>query len=189
MTPDELFGVMRHLASPIVALTCTWQGKVNGMIANSAMRASLLPTVPRVAVFISKQNLSHELIWQSGCFAMHLLDREQWEVIWQLGFFSGRERDKLAVLPYRTGVTGCPILEDAYAWFDCQVINVMDNGSSTCFLGDVVEAGRGRGDACMTSDYFRAHMPPEWLPLYQEQLVETQEFAARYSRQVQPVTW
>jgi flavin reductase (DIM6/NTAB) family NADH-FMN oxidoreductase RutF len=129
------------------------------------------------------------MIWESGCFAMHLLQRDQWQVIWQLGFFSGRERDKLAGLPYRLGRTGCPILAEAYAWFDCRVINVMDNGSSTCFLGDVVEAGRGPGEACMTSEYFRAHMPREWLPLYQEQLVQSQAFAARYGREVKQVVW
>lgn len=40
-----------------------------------------------------------------------------------------------------------------------------------------------------SSEYFRAHMPREWLPLYHEQTVKAQEFAEQRIRQVEQVRW
>ena len=63
---DALYLMLRHLTSPVVAITTSARGRRNGMIANSAQRASLAPSLPRVSVYISKTNVSHDLIYHSG---------------------------------------------------------------------------------------------------------------------------
>ena len=89
-------------------------------------------------MYIHKWHLSHDMIWNSGRFCIHLLHRGQMDLVHRLGFVSGRDRDKLAA-SRRTvpGSRGVPILDDCYAAFECQVINTMDTGYATHFLGDV----------------------------------------------------
>ena len=65
MTRQEWEGsaypLLRHLTPPVVAVTTTADGERNGMIANSAQRASLVPALPRISLYVSKVNHSHDL--------------------------------------------------------------------------------------------------------------------------------
>ena len=193
MQPDAVYQLLRNLTSPVVAITSERDGKRNGMISDSAIRASIVPAIPRVSVFIHKFNYSHDLIFDTGRFVLHLLRDDQFELIHRLGFSSGRARDKLADVPHRPGVLGAPVLDECYAHFECRVANVMDTGSSTFFLGDVVEVGHGGARAprgvVMTAAHFRAHMPAEWRAEYEALLHAAQAYAAERSRDIRPVVW
>src|SRR2546426_1048356 len=145
MQPDQVYQLLRSLTSPVVAITSERGGKRNGMISDSAVRASIVPAIPRLSVYVHKFNFSHDLIFETGRFVLHLLRTDQFELIHALGFVSGRTRDKLAAIPHRLGTLDAPVLDDCYAHFECRVANVMDTGSSTCFLGDVAAVGLGGG--------------------------------------------
>src|SRR6266550_2730079 len=188
--PDLTYQLLRNLTSPVVAITAERNGKENGMISDAAVRASIVPTVPRVSVYIHKFNYSHDMIFETGRFAMHLLHTKQLDVVRRLGFVSGRDRDKLAGLPHHRGVLGVPVLDECFAHFECSVANVMDTGSSTLFLGDVIAVGEfePRGEL-LTATYFRSKMPAEWRIEYETKLKEAQEFAEARSRDIKPVVW
>jgi flavin reductase (DIM6/NTAB) family NADH-FMN oxidoreductase RutF len=193
LQPDQVYQLLRNLTSPVVAITCQRGGKSNGMISDSAVRASIAPTVPRLSVYIHKFNFSHDLIFETGRLVLHLLRTDQFELIHRLGFVSGRGRDKLAGIAHRPGALAAPVLDDCYAHFECRVVNAMDTGSSTCFLGDVVAVGYGgaerpTGDV-MTAAYFRAHMPAEWRAEYEALLRAAQAYAAERSHDIRPIVW
>src|SRR5256886_8490021 len=166
LQPDQINQLLPTWTSPVVAITAERGGKRNGMIADSAVRAPIVPAIPRLSVYIHKFNYSHDLIFETGRFVLHVLRDDQFELIHRLGFASGRARDKLAGVPHRPGALGAPVLDDCYAHFECRVANVMDTGSSTCFLGDVVEVGHGAAGravgSVMTAAHFRANMLAEW---------------------------
>ena len=195
LEPDAVYQLLRHLTSPVVAITSERDGKRNGMISDSAVRASIAPTVPRLSVYIHKFNYSHDLIFDTGRFVLHFLRDDQFDLIHRLGFASGRTRNKLAGVPHHVGMLGAPVLDDCYAYFECRAANVMDTGSSTCFLGDVVMVGHGiAGDGAgrgtvMTAAYFRAHMPAEWRAEYEQLLRAAQGYAAERSRDIRAVIW
>ena len=193
LAPDQTYQLLRNLTSPVVAVTSEREGKENGMISDAAIRASIVPTVPRVSVYVHKFNFSHDLIFDTGRFVLHLLHTKQFDLIHNLGFASGRDRDKLAAVPHRRGVLGAPVLDDCYAHFECRVANVMDTGSSTLFLGDVVEVGFGAAKSAqgevMTAGHFRANMPAEWRKEYQAGLEAAQRFAEERSRKIRAVVW
>ncbi|MBA2491192.1 MAG: flavin reductase [Gammaproteobacteria bacterium] len=156
-------------------------------MVNSAQRASLVPTVPRVSMYISKTNVSHDLIYGSGVFGMHLLRTDQWTLIWRLGLQSARDvPDKLAGLELRTGETGCPLLVDVLAGLERRVINAMDTGASTFFLGDIVSVMRGRDGPLMTSDHFRANMRADKQVIYERLLQAAQGELESMARNVEP---
>src|SRR5213596_3883530 len=193
MRPDETYQLLRNLTSPIVAITSERGGKRNGMISDSAVRASIVPAISRVSVYIHKFNLSHDLIFDTGRFAMHLLRDDQFDLVHRLGFTSGRARDKLADVPHHLGTLSAPVLDDCYAHLECRVANVMDTGSSTCFLGDVAAVGFGRASGprgeVMTAAHFRANMPEAWRQEYEELLAAAQRYAEQRSRDIKAVIW
>src|SRR5436189_3355195 len=193
--PDLTYQLLRNLTSPVVAITAERNGKENGMISDAAVRASIVPTVPRVSAYIHKFNYSHDMIFETGRFAMHLLHTKQLDVVRRLGFVSGRDRDKLTGLPHHRGVLGVPVLDECFAHFECSVANVMDTGSSTLFLGDVVAVGCGaaaglepKGEL-MTATYFRSNMPAEWRSEYEAKLKDAQTLGEELSRRIEPVVW
>ncbi|PYP11838.1 MAG: hypothetical protein DMD59_01680 [Gemmatimonadetes bacterium] len=195
LQPDATYQLLRNLTSPVVAITAERKGKENGMISDAAVRASIVPAVPRLSVYIHKFNYSHDMIFETGRFGLHLLQTTQLDVVHRLGFFSGRDQDKLTSIPHHTGKTGVPVLNECFAHFECRVANVMDTGSSTLFLGDVVAVGRGaaaglepRGEL-LTATYFRTNMPAEWRAEYEAKLKDAQQLAAEMSRTITPVVW
>ena len=182
MDPSQTYDLLRNLTTPVVAITSSRNGKRNGMISDGAVRCSIVPDVPRVLVQINAFHLTHEIVRETGRFALHLLHGDQVDLVTRLGFTSGRDGDKLAEVPHRLGATGCPILDDCYAWFDCTLINRMETGISTPFLGQAMDVGRGRGDEVLTPARLRSALPPEYLDQYVRQLAEAQD-------QARPLAW
>jgi flavin reductase (DIM6/NTAB) family NADH-FMN oxidoreductase RutF len=133
---------------------------------------------------VSKINYSHDLIYRSGVFTMHLLRNDQWDLIWQLGFQSGRDADKLRKLDIIEGNTGCPMLKDCIAGFECEVVNAMDTGASTFFLGDVVNVISGVEGPIMSSEYFRKNMPAERLAQYEANLKAAGSTLEKLTREI-----
>src|SRR3954463_15615349 len=193
--PDPTYQLLRNLTSPVVAVTSERAGKENGMISDAAVRASIVPTVPRLSVYIHKFNYSHDMVYETGRFALHLLHTRQFDVVRRLGFVSGRDTDKLDGLPHHRGVLGVPVLDQCFAHFECQVANVMDTGSSTLFLGDVVAVGRGAAEGLepqgelLTATYFRSNMPAAWRIEYEAKLKEAQQAAEETSKNIRSVVW
>ena len=195
LEPALTYQLLRNLTSPVVAITAERHGKENGMISDAAVRASIVPSVPRLSVYIHKFNYSHDMIFETGRFGLHLLHTKQFDIVRRLGFFSGRDQDKLVGMPHHRGVLGVPVLDDCFAHFECSVANVMDTGSSTLFLGDVVAVGSGsaagfepRGEL-LTATYFRANMPGEWRQEYEAKLKEAQQVAAEMSEKIRSIVW
>lgn len=181
---DTTYAHLRNLTSPVVAITTSANGRRNGFIVNSAQRASLVPSIPRVSIYVSKTNLSHDLIYSGGLFALHLLRNDQFNLIYHLGLQSGRDVDKLSTIETIDGVTGCPLLEDCIAAFECRVVNAMDTGASTFFLGDVVNVVEGTPGPIMGSDYFRDNMDLERRWQYENNLRAAQEQLENLTRSV-----
>ncbi|HEV2669937.1 MAG TPA: flavin reductase family protein [Gemmatimonadales bacterium] len=195
LQPDLTYQLLRNLTSPVVAITSERRGKANGMISDAAVRASIVPSVPRLSVYIHKFNYSHDMIFETGRFGLHLLHTQQFDIVRRLGFFSGRDQDKLAGIPHHTGTLGVPVLDECFAHFECNVANVMDTGSSTLFLGDVLAVGCGAAAGSepqgelLTATYFRSNMPAEWRLEYEAKLADAQRAAAEMSRNIKPVAW
>ena len=106
MSFDPVYTLLRNLTSPLAAITTSAGGVRNGLIVNSAQRASLVPTIPRISIYISKINFTHDLIYRGGVFTLHLLRNDQWDVIYRLGFETGRDGDKLNAFELLEGKTG-----------------------------------------------------------------------------------
>ena len=64
--------------------------KLNAQISNAVMQVTGTPA--RIAVAINKSELTHDMIVESGAFAVSVLsDQAPLEFIGRFGFYSGRE--------------------------------------------------------------------------------------------------
>lgn len=170
-----------------VAVTTTAGGRANGLISLSAGSGSVLREAPRVQISLAKRNLTHDLVTESGVFAMHLLaggDDEDVRaaslaIITTLGGSSGRDGDKLATLDTKPGVTGSPILTDALSYVEGRVVAALDTGESTLFLADVVAAQRLRRAPRLDIGTAWKHLPTEWTQGYERGLVVEYNAARR----------
>lgn len=188
--PNDTYRLLRHLTLPIAAVTTSARGQRNGLIVNSAQRASLVPSLARISLYISKPNFSHDLVHASGVFGVHLLRTDQWDVIRALGLRSGRDvGDKFGSLATRSGVTGCPMLSDVIAGFECRVINTMDAGAATFFLGEVVDVQAGPAGEVMTSTYFRSRAPADLLQEYEARLKNAQDVLEPLTGRIETPDW
>jgi flavin reductase (DIM6/NTAB) family NADH-FMN oxidoreductase RutF len=114
-------------------------GKLNGYVSNTVFQVTAEP--PQIAIACSKNNLTTSLIEQSKTFAISVLEKEtSADIIGTFGYKSGKDVDKFSNVKFKTGKTGAPILLDnAIAYFECEVVQVMDVGSHLLFIGKVVD--------------------------------------------------
>ena len=127
---------------------------LNGQIANTVFQISAEP--PTIAVSINKQNLTHDFIKGSKVFAVSIISKEtQIEFISRFGFKSGRDIDKFKGVSYKIGMTGAPIiLENTVGYLEAEVINSVDVGTHTVFIGKVVDADIIKESEPMTYSYY-----------------------------------
>jgi flavin reductase (DIM6/NTAB) family NADH-FMN oxidoreductase RutF/rubredoxin len=156
-------------------------GKFNGQIANTAFQVTSEP--PTIAVSINKQNLTHEYIQASRKFAVSIISKDApMPFIGLFGFKCGRDINKFENVNIKLGETGVPIvLDNAIAYIEADVINQMDCGSHTIFVGQVRDCDILKEyEEPMTYAYYqevKRGKAPKTAPTYQEapQKVEKME--------------
>ena len=147
---ENILKNLAHLTYGIYVMTARFEGMVNGMIASWVSQVSYDP--PLVMVAVHPNRFSHELLQQSGYFALHVLAREQTEL---LGRFKGpNPREKFESLRWEEGTTGCPVLADCIGYLECSIIRHLAPGNHSLFIGEVVSAGfNEEGAPLCTLDY------------------------------------
>lgn len=157
--------------------------KFNGQIANTVIQVTSEP--PAIAVCINKQNLTHEFIKESKAFTSSILSRDTpLSFIGHFGFKSGREMDKFKDINYKLGETKAPIvLDHSLAYLEAKVVNQVDVGTHTIFIGQLVGADVLKEGEPMTYAYYhqvKRGTTPKTAPSYVEERKETVSRMAKY---------
>jgi len=128
--------------------------KLNGQAANTVFQIASEP--PTVAVSINKGNLTHEYIKASRVFSAAVLcTATPLAYIGSFGFKSGRDVDKTKGVNCKIGQTGSPVfLDHANAYIEAEVVQDVDVGTHTVFIGRIVAAEVLTEDPCMTYEYY-----------------------------------
>lgn len=134
----------------------SYQGdRQNGQVANTVFQITSEP--PTVAVSINKSNLTHDFIKASRVFTASVLcETTPLAFIGNFGFKSGRDVDKMKSLNIKKGQTGAPVILDyAVAFLEAEVVQDVDVGTHTIFIGRVVAAEVVTEEPCLTYDYYQ----------------------------------
>jgi flavin reductase (DIM6/NTAB) family NADH-FMN oxidoreductase RutF len=145
LDPEQLRHAMRAWTTGVAVVTAAHNDLRYGMTVNSFASVSLDP--PLVTVTLKRLTHTHELVEQSGGFAVTILSADQKELSHRFAGkipgvtdrFDGVETEVLSV--------SAPLIRGGMAYFNCRVVNAYPVGENTLFVAEVVSAhGEGEGD-------------------------------------------
>lgn len=136
--------VSKGISHGVYIVTMRTKDRINGMTAAWVSQVSLNPLI--LMVSIAPARYTHDLIKESGYFAINTLTEDQKDIARHFGFKSGRKTDKFKGLPYFDAPNGSPVLDGALAFFECRLIDTFNAGDHTLFVGEVVAARLLRDD-------------------------------------------
>ena len=115
-----------------VVTTCTPEGKLEGLTVNSFAAVSLEPAL----ILWSLRNHAPSLpgFLASEGFAVNVLALEQSGLS---DHFAAPRDDKFRDITYVSGLSGCPVLTDPLAVFECSKETITTGGDHTIFIGRV----------------------------------------------------
>jgi ferric-chelate reductase [NAD(P)H] len=163
-------GVFRDLSYGLYIVASKDEGRINGQVVNTVIQVTSEP--PRIAVIINKKNYTHELIVKSKVFSVSVLEESApMPFFGPFGFKSGRDFDKLSNVSFKEGITGCPLItEHALSVLEAEVIDLIDLGTHTVFIGNVLSSEVLKTGTPLTYQYYhrvlKGKSPPN-APTYQ----------------------
>jgi flavin reductase (DIM6/NTAB) family NADH-FMN oxidoreductase RutF len=139
----------------IYVLTTRHKSEINGMIASWVSQISYDP--PLIMIAVHSNRYSNNLIRQSGHFTLHVLARDQNDLLER---FKGPDPEsKFDSITWFEGKTGCPVLKDCVAYMECDVTADYSPGNHTLFIGEVKNAQVfSKKEPLTTLDYSGAYI-------------------------------
>ncbi len=94
---------------------------------------------PLVTVAIKKQSDLHETIEKSRVFAVNIVGKDQQDMLSPFAKHTQVENGKVNGYAFQNGeASGCPILTEVPAYFECKVVEDVTIGDHSIFVGEVL---------------------------------------------------
>lgn len=139
--PKELRRVMGHFATGVTIITThDGTGRQYGMTANAVCSLSLSP--PRLLICVDKRADSHAIFPRSGTFVVNVLAHDQEELSRR---FAVSGSDKFGGVSHRIGAGGAAILDGVLAHLECRLVETLEGGDHTIYVGEIEDAQAGDG--------------------------------------------
>ena len=136
---DNIGAYYQHYPRVAVLVTASADGKDNG--ASIAWHTSISKIPPLFGVSISQNHLTYELAVKSKEFAVNFLPDTKAEIVAVFGGSKGRKIDKFKAFCVEKEAgckTSAPIMKDAYAVFECKLVDDRLYGDHHLLVGEVV---------------------------------------------------
>jgi len=139
-----------HYPKVAAMLTVNAGGKKNAMAAAWHSAISFKP--PLYGVAVAPKRYTYQLIVEAGEFGINFMPFEAAELVASVGGSGGKEIDKFGKFciaeekPLKTSV---PVLRDAYAAYECRLVDNKTYGDHAWMVGEIVAVH-------FTDDFFSA---------------------------------
>ena len=143
LNADTLRLTMRQWATGVTIVTARLGEQRHGMTVSSFTSVSLEP--PLVLVSLANNARTAELIRRAGSFGVTILAEDQQETS---NTFAGRvpdSEDRFAGIETDVLRSGAPFIRGGLAYLDCRLIGEHAAGTSTLFIGEVIDAQANEG--------------------------------------------
>ncbi len=143
------------LSYGVFYLGCEDNGKKNVCVVNTVAQVTQEPI--KVSVTILKTCLTHDMVLSAKKFSVGIMgENALMDTIHHFGNQSGKTVDKLANFDYKNDILGNPLIdENCIATLCCKVCQVVDLGTHTLFIADVVDAETLSNDEPLTYKGYR----------------------------------
>ena len=138
MTDDPIKAVLHRMPYAFYSITSRAGDDVNIMVSNWLSQSSFEPRL--VTWALQKTSYTHGLVEQGRVFAVNIFNAEDQEVIKKFTKSRKKDPEKVSRASFESGPeTGCPILIDAAAYFECRVVQIIDiGGDHDLVVGEIV---------------------------------------------------
>ena len=133
---NEIATLFRQLSLGVYVIGTAQDDRRDAFTAAWVMQASFDPL--QLALSINPQNASYPLLHASRAFTVSVLQQGQLELARRFGTRSGREQDKLTDVRWHPGRSGAPILDEALAYFECELTESLGAGDHEIAIGRVI---------------------------------------------------
>ena len=155
MDEDAKKTALRMIPYGMYVLTSKSQDgqEVSAATVNWLTQTSFAP--PLVAVGVKGDSTAHAHITDTGVFAVNVIGKDQLDTAFTFFKSLEREGDSIGGQAFVAGQeTGCALLTNSPAWWECKVVGQLDQGDHTLCLGEVLEAGtRAEDQAILMRDH------------------------------------
>lgn len=114
-------------------------GRVVASTVNWLTQASFEP--PLVAVGVKADSGAHSISKESGVFALNILGKGQESSAFSFFKSVEREGNSIAGEPFSSGSAGAPIFSNAFGFLECRLVETVERGDHSLFVGEVIDAG------------------------------------------------
>jgi flavin reductase (DIM6/NTAB) family NADH-FMN oxidoreductase RutF len=113
-------------------------GRVAAATVNWVTQTAFEP--PLVVVGVKVDSGTHGIIKEARVFALNILGKGQQSTAF--AFFKPAERNGNTINgeAFRVGSTGAPILESVPAYVECRLVETVEKGDHSIFVGEVVDS-------------------------------------------------
>ena len=140
LTQESLREVFGLFPTGIAVVTASASGSLYGVTINSFSSLSLEP--PLVLFSLARGLHTLHALLSARTFAIHFLREDQRHVSAR---FAKALSDKWNDVPYRQGVTGCPVIESALAVLECRLHAQYDGGDHVIIVGRIAHLEKHPG--------------------------------------------
>lgn len=138
MSTKKFSEALAKIPYSVAVVTVGLGGVENGLTVSWFSQVAFEPAC--LVFSISKTHYSTELLRDHGRFVLNLLSDKQTKVAAHFAKQSMLGEDKIDQFPTRPAKSDVPILSEALAYFDCQVIQTVEVGDHLVVVGRIETA-------------------------------------------------
>ena len=152
---------LRDLTYGLFLLGSKADNKENACVVNTVIQAAGSPT--RLALCAINGNLTGELIKKSGYFVVTVLDESvEFDIFKNFGLQHGFEINKFDGYDVKYDINEMPYIENnACAYMSCKVVESIDLGSHTLFVGEVLDMDKLSDLRPVTYNEYHSRIKPK----------------------------
>ncbi len=136
--------VMSRFATGVTIVTTCKGTERHGITVNAFASVSLDP--PLVLICIDRSSYLHDILLESGIFAVNLLAEDQGYLSECFASHSEDRYHRFCGATFHTAATGAPVLDGTLGYVDCRIVGVYPGGDHSIIVGSVETLGTGTDD-------------------------------------------
>ncbi|KJJ85424.1 flavin reductase domain-containing FMN-binding protein [Candidatus Omnitrophus magneticus] len=140
-----------------------------------------------IALSLNKKTLTHEYILASKIFSISVIEKDApLRFIGKFGFQSGRNIDKFKETKYEVLNSKCPaVVDSSLAYLGLELLDKLDAGDYTLFLGKLVESKLLKDGEVMTYNYYhdeKCGMTSSFAPTFMRDIAMSKTCSAKNTK-------
>jgi len=143
--------------------------KKSGLVVNTVFQVTSEPV--KLVVSINKNSYTHDQIIKNGYFGITILEQNTpMTFIGTWGFKSSKDIDKFKDAKFVLGPNSTPLITDyAISIIELKLLNVVDVGTHSMFIGELVFGNKLKESDTLTYEYYQKEKKgkaPKGAPTY-----------------------